>query len=316
MKTSLRLAAFYIMVTAPGAIRAQGFDSLTEPHAAPIEVIHGKPFVQVEINGKGPFRFLVDTGTSGDAMVTPQLAAQLDLPPAGEARLDDPSGPGSQELPVRKLDTLRVAGIDFYAIKAIQHPIPINTSCDGILGFKFFRDFLLTLDYVNHRLVLAEGELTPDGEKSVLSFRMPDGVPIVGLKIGNQDVEAMVDSGGSGLSLPDSLIPRVRLSAQPVLFGEGQSLFAVFQIRVARLATDVKLGDLTFDQPWVEIHRACPIPNFGSFPLQHFIVTFDQENKLVRLDGPSKRITLDIPPLPMTVIFQPENGDPALIPVG
>ena len=49
----------------------------TGPHSAPMEVLHGKPYVMVRINGKGPFRFILDTGTGGDAIVTPELATLL-----------------------------------------------------------------------------------------------------------------------------------------------------------------------------------------------------------------------------------------------
>src|SRR5277367_46529 len=69
-------------------------------HSTPIEVIHGKPFVKVMINGKGPFRFVIDTGTGGEAFVTAELAAQLGLPSAGQVRLSDPSGQGGQRVPM------------------------------------------------------------------------------------------------------------------------------------------------------------------------------------------------------------------------
>jgi hypothetical protein len=216
------------------------------------------------------------------------------------------------------MDTLRVAGVDFYSVRAIEHALPFNDgTCMGMLGFPGFKDFLLTLDYVNGRMILASGELTPDGEKSVLPFRMPDGVPIARLKIGNREVEAQIDSGGAGLSFPEWLIPQLRLSADPTVFGKAESLSTRFQIKVAKLATDVHLGDITLNQPWVEINPAFPLANFGATPLQHFTVTFDQENKLVRLDGPRKRITLGVTPAPLRLVNQPENrNEQARVPVG
>src|SRR5580658_7673496 len=56
-------------------------------HVARLDVIHGKPFVMVTINGKGPFRFVIDTGTGGEAFVSAELAEQLGLPATGQARL-------------------------------------------------------------------------------------------------------------------------------------------------------------------------------------------------------------------------------------
>jgi len=318
MKNLLTMAVGCIVVAVPGAIRAQDFSVPDQVHSTYMEVTHGRPYVMVTINGKGPFRFIVDTGTGGDAIVTSELAHQLELPVVGEARLNDPTGQGGQAAPVRKMDTLRLAGVEFYAVKAVEHALPFGDgACQGMLGFTLFRDFLLTLDYVNGRLVLAEGELTPDGEKSVLPFRMPDGVPIARLRIGDRDVEAQIDSGGAGLSLPERLIPQLRLSAEPALFGRGESLSTRFQIKVAKLASDVHLGDIILDRPWVEINPAFPLANFGSCPLQHFIVTFDQEKKLVRLEGPRKRITLGVTPAPLHLTNQPGNpAELALVPVG
>lgn len=318
MKHLIRLAAACILVTVPGGIHGQDHGLLTQAHSTHMEVIHGKPYVTVTIDGKGPFRFIVDTGTGADAMVTPELASQLDLPLAGEARLNDPTGQGGKNAPIRKLDILRVAGLDFYSIKAVEHALPFGDgSCQGMLGFTLFRDFLLTLDYVNGRMILAQGELAPDGERSVLPFRMPDGVPIARLKIGNRDVEAQIDSGGAGLSLPERLIPQLRLSAEPEAFAKATSLSTRFEIKVAKLATDVHLGDITLDHPWVEINPAFPLANFGACPLQHFTVTFDQENKLVRLEGPHKHITLGVTPAPLRLTHQPATPtELALVPVG
>jgi len=327
MKTVVRFAILCIVVTASSSIlhgapipttHAADAEALGVVYTAPMEVTHGKPYVMVTINGKGPFRFLIDTGTGGDAIITTELAQVLDLPVTGEARLNDPTGKGGQSAPVRRIGTLRVAGVDFFGIRAVEHTLPnADGICQGMLGFTLFRDFLFTLDYVNGKLILAEGELMPDGERTVLPFRMPDGVPIARLVIGNKEVEAQIDSGGLGLSLPERLIPQVKLAADPLLFGRGQSLSTRFDIKVAKLANDVRLGEITIDQPWVEINPAFPLANFGSCPMQHFIITFDQENHLLRLEGPHKRITLGVTPTPLHLTNQPDTPrDVALVPVG
>src|SRR5579871_6750358 len=62
------------------------------PYSAPLELIHDKPYVAVMVNGRGPYRFLVDTGTGTEALVSPELANELALPVVGHARLTDPSG--------------------------------------------------------------------------------------------------------------------------------------------------------------------------------------------------------------------------------
>ena len=291
----------------------------TATHSAPMEIVRGKPYVLATINGKGPFRFILDTGTGGDAIVTTELASLLALPETGKIRLNDPSGQGGQPARVRLIDTLTVAGVDFYAIRAVEHPL-LNADgpCDGMLGFTLFKGLLLTLDYPQNRLILAEGELEPDGDQTVHAFRMPDGVPIADLTIGNVQVGALLDSGGAGLSLPEHLASQLSFSADPAVFARGESLSSRFPIKVGRLATDVHLGDITFDQPWVEVNPAFPLANFGSVPMHHFAVTFDQDNLLVRFEGPSKRVNLGVTPSPVRLLNQPQpkHADTALVPIG
>src|SRR5665213_925334 len=78
-------------------------------HFARLEITHGKPFVMVTINGKGPFRFVIDTGTGGEAFVSSALALELGLPQIGQMRLSDPSGKGSRRVPMVAIQSLQVA---------------------------------------------------------------------------------------------------------------------------------------------------------------------------------------------------------------
>jgi predicted aspartyl protease len=289
-------------------------------HQAPMVERYGKPYVLVTINGKGPFRFVIDTGTGGDALVTPELAVELGLPTVGHATLSDPSGQGGKKAPIVRIDSLEFAGAQFANIRAISHPFfaEIGT-CDGLLGFTLFRDYLLTLDFPNRLVSLTAGTLVPDGGKSVLPFRMPDGVPIANLKVdGLQPVEAQLDSGGGGLVLPEKLAAHLKYDIDPVVYANGRSVSARFEMKAAKLASDVKLGRYTFTHPVVEIHPAFPLVNFGSPPMQIFAITFDQKNLLVRFTANQKRFTLNAPPCPTRLTNAPvyDPPPPDLVPVG
>lgn len=292
---SLLLAAAALLPTP--ALWARG--ALVE-HSAPMVERYGKPYVMVTINGRGPYRFIIDTGTGGDALVTPQLAEELGLPTIGQAQLSDPSGQGSRRVPIVLLQSLQVAGVQFTAIRALEHPFFAEAgTCQGLLGFTLFRDYLLTLDFPNRLVTLSNGVLAPDGAKDVLPFRMPLGVPIASLKVDGLDpVEAQLDSGGGGLVLPEQLATHLKYDIAPVVFASGQSICTRFQIKAAKLASDVKLGRYTFTHPVVEIHPAFPLINFGSPPMQMFAITFDQKNLLVRFVSTQKKLTLLAPPSP------------------
>ena len=288
------------------------------PHSTRMDVVFGKPYVMVTINGKGPFRFVVDTGTGGQALIPSSLADQLQLPVVGQARLIDPSGQGEQRAQIFLIDSLSVAGMDFKGVKAIRHSLAaVDSTCQGLLGFTLFRDTLLTLDYPNHLMTLATGSLDPDGERSVLPFRMPDGVPIAELRIGGLRVDAQFDSGGAGLSLPQQLAARLRFASDPVVFGNGESLSTRFQIKTGKLGSNIRLGQYTFERPSVEINPAFPLVNFGGYPLQNFAVTFDQKNLLMRLDATHKRFHLETMPTSIRMLNAPLNQpDIKLVPVG
>jgi len=314
-KTARSLAPLLLLIV----LVAPRLPALNATHSARLDLSHGKPFVMVTINGKGPFRFVIDTGTGGEAFVTPELADQLNLPSAGQGRLSDPSGQGSRRVQIVQLQSLEVAGVEFTNVRAFKHGLSeLDGACEGLLGFALFRNHLLTLDYPRHRMTLATGELKPDGEHSVLPFRMLNGIPIVTLGIGGLRIDAQIDSGGFGLSLPESFVPRLKFSSAPVPFANAHSLSTRFLVKAGTLASDVSLGSYTFSQPFVEINPAFPLANFGSSPMQSFSFTFDQKNSLVRFEARQPVLHLSATPTPVRRENAPANEplDPTLVPVG
>jgi len=267
-----------------------------QDHSAPMELRHNLPFVQVMVNGKGPFTFGIDTGTGGEALVSPDLIQQLGLPVTGEEEVGDPSGHNSHKVPKVRIDSLKVAGVEFKNVEAVQHqPSPREGQCDGILGFVLFHDYLFTLDYPGNQLTLTSGSLKADGDSTVIPFTMPDNVPVIELSVGTQKVEADVDSRGAGLSLPEKFAAGLKFVSEPIVIGRGRTVSNEFEIKGAQLAGDIKVGGYTFPQPFVAINPLFPVGNFGSIALQHFAVTFDQKNKLLRLVAPSKTIAIPAP---------------------
>ncbi|MGC2111465.1 MAG: aspartyl protease family protein [Candidatus Korobacteraceae bacterium] len=270
---------------------------LAQDHSVPMEIRHNLPFVQVMVNGKGPFTFGIDTGTGGQALLSPDLIEQLNLTVVGQAEVGDPSGVNPRKVAVVGIDSLKVAGIEFEDLQAVQfQPSQREGRCDGILGFVLFRDYLLTLDYPGKKLTLGSGSLKPDGGNKVIPFTMPNNVPVIELSVGSQTIDAHLDSRGRGLSFPETFANGQKFAAAPVVIGRGHTVSNDFEIKGAQLAGDVRIGGYTFPQPFVEINSVLPVANFGAIPLQHFAVTFDQKDRLRRLESPEKTIVLPPPP--------------------
>jgi hypothetical protein len=306
-------ALLFVLLAAHGAPAQQPV------HVAALDIVHDKPFVMVTINGKGPFRFVVDTGTGGQAFITRELAGQLGLTASGRVRLNDPSGRGGQKVPMVVLQSLRVAGVEFTDVKAAVHDLGGGDGyCQGLLGFPLFRDYLLTIDYPNRRMQLSSGELAPDGGRSVLPFRMPDGIPVVSLAIGPTHIDAQIDSGGAGLSLPLEMTYKLKFISGSNTLSNAQSLSTRFLVKGASLSADVRLGSYTFKHPFIEINPAFPLANFGSCPLQNFSLTFDQKNNLVQFNADRHILHLSPTPEPVRLVNAPaaQPTDRALVPVG
>lgn len=318
------LAALLVLAALPlaaqNAAQHTGPDTIYDAfHSAPIDITHDKPFVMVMVNGKGPFRFMIDTGTGPQVLVSPALADQLHLPRAGETRLTDASGLGGQSTNFALIQSLSFAGTEFNWIEAIEHQLPEQDGvCDGLLGFALFQDYLLTLDFPNRRVVLGSGELSPSADQSVVPFRMVEGIPVITMHIGDLDVDAQLDSGGSGLSLPEQLVSQLTFVFPPQLFGSEESLSTRYEVKAARLATAVRIGEFTFERPFVEINPVFPLANFGASPMQDFALTFDQENSLLRIEASRKVLHIDPPPAAVHMQNAPVEKlpGPPLKPVG
>jgi predicted aspartyl protease len=287
--------------------------------AAPIELIHDKPYVSVMVDGHGPYRFLIDTGTGTQALVSPELVQDLSLPVVGHARLTDPSGQGNQRSEIVWIESLKIAGMEFKDIQAVGHRLfREEQNCQGVLGFTLFKDYLLTLDYPGRQMLLTSGALAQDSGGSLMPFRLVAGLPIATLRIEGLNLDAQIDTGGSGLSLPEQVAEQVKFLSTPIEFGTVESLATRFQIKAARLRPEVRIGKYAFRDAFVEINSAFPVVNVGSTPLSNFMITFDQRRLLMRVYAKQKVMRLNAPPLPLQMGNEPRRqiSDAKLVPVG
>jgi len=252
-------------------------------HVARMSMTQGIPLVQVRIDGQGPFSFVLDTGTNCEAVISPRVARRLGLRATGQRSITDLGGKGAHMLDAVELNILSVAGAEFHGVRAVVTDLPDGDSVlDGILGFGLFRSKLLTLDYPRHRLIVEEGALAGARDEHVVPMRMPSGIPLVEIEIAGTRIEAGVDSGGRGLSIPASMTGRFRFGGGMDTVAFGRTQVSSFPLRGAVLDGAVELAGFRFEQPWLEVNPIFGIANIGSGALRDFIVTFDQHGKLVR----------------------------------
>jgi predicted aspartyl protease len=118
-----------------------------------------KPLILVDAhaNGRGPFQFAIDTGTS-TTVIAPQLAQEVGLAsrPVGAGR----TGGGQIAVTGGTLDTFMIGGLkvdkmavvvaDFFATLSNA----VGAKLDGIVGYNFLRNYNVMIDYPNETLRL------------------------------------------------------------------------------------------------------------------------------------------------------------------
>lgn len=160
----------------------------------------GEVLIPVTIGGNGPYRFLLDTGSSNTA-VSGELADLLALRPVARSSLT--TSTGTVEILVVRLDRVRVGPVE--ADELLPSVLPpaagqvLGPGVSGILGQDFLGRFNYTLDYRRSTV------LWNDVPESSASERLPlvpvDGRFLVELPqaAGTSPVRFVPDSGADGL---------------------------------------------------------------------------------------------------------------------
>jgi predicted aspartyl protease len=118
-----------------------------------------KPLILVDVhaNGRGPFQFAIDTGTSTTA-ITPELAKELNVATSAIPPVTSRGAPvnvtagafHSFQVGGAKIDNLAVIVADFFSMLSQA----VGAKLDGIVGYNFLRDYKVVIDYPNERLRL------------------------------------------------------------------------------------------------------------------------------------------------------------------
>jgi predicted aspartyl protease len=163
--------------------------------------------VPVRINGKGPFNFVLDTGSNRSA-VTSRVSAKLQLKPVAQTRLV--SSVRQQAIDIVSLDTLSLESFSKSDVLATVLPerdaAGLGIEADGIIGQDILGDSDYTVDYERKLLVwdFTDAAAPPDATR--LSLRRDEGRWLVGLpqdKDGGKILWFVPDSGATGLVVFD-----------------------------------------------------------------------------------------------------------------
>lgn len=216
----------------------------------------------VQINGEGPFAFVVDTGANR-TVVSTELASRLGLPAGPDANVHGVAG--VEPAHTAAIEELRVGGVVSRKILAPSLPRD-RLGSDGLIGVDVLRDRNVLMDFQRGELLISaswQRDLSPldmreesTGQRRDLGpkvtvpakFRFGQLI-IIGADVRRRPVTAFLDSGSpstvgnrvmGALVAADLNAPRPMRMSVPVLSATGQT--AMGDLGVTPL---LKIGGLT-----------------------------------------------------------------------
>jgi predicted aspartyl protease len=245
-----------------------------------------RPVIEATIGGKGPYRFLLDTGATG-GVIDPGLAEELGLAPSGEVLVGSPLGNAPQAVGQVMSSSVEIGDLRLknvvWATFDMQPMLAAPDAPRGIISARWFQGVLVSMDFRNRLISFRTGELPPDGE-DVFQYEAEAPLPSVPVRIGTLDVECVLDTGSpGGITLPAAYADSLPLKSEPVEVARARTPDAEFSVLGAPLEGDVVIGTHRITDPEIRFTTVHPHGQIGQGLLSRFTVTLDMANNRVRL---------------------------------
>jgi hypothetical protein len=262
----------------------------TTKTTVPMHLFGGRPVVSVNVNGKGPFQFIIDTGAGG-TVVDQELARELGLPDKGRTLAGRPGASAPAPAIVTRIDQLdlgevRVSGL-FAVSLDLSAVLTGSRVPQGVLSAASFPGLLITFNYPDKRVEFQSGELPAADGQTIFEWDAADPVPAVPITLDDLKVKLYLDSGSpSGIILPLEYADILRLESKPIAARNERTVDGELKVSVATLDGVAKLGQFAINNPQIRFEEKIPFGNIGYEILRQFAVTLDTKNRRIRLERP------------------------------
>jgi len=259
------------------------------PLIIPLDLSSQRPVLEVMIGDNGPYKFIFDTG-SGTNVIDTDLADELECEVIG---LDTLFTPGSDNRRVSK--RVNVSTINFanttISEDAVMNTVPIRkmVAVDGIISPVLFSNYLLTINYPGSNLMLRVGDLDKS-EKGVMSYLQKSRIINLTISVDGHQLEAHLDSGNpGGFDLPLSMKDKLKFKEDPYEDGVINTPVASFRKWKATLDGKITVGDISYENPDVNLVENFEVVNLGYRFFKELSITIDKKNSLIKFEKSTNR---------------------------
>lgn len=201
-------------VAAVSSISQTGAAQQASPDDEPILILDAsldvddRLTVEVEVNGQGPFAFVVDTG-AGKSVLTPAIAQNLNLPAGPDILIHGISSAITS--PTARIESLKAGEARLGAATLPVLPYE-RVGADGLLGVDILDRRNIVMDFKNRRLLIRRSrffsELTRRADEIAVPVDARFGrLTLTDARIAGARATAFIDSGG-GISIGNLALRR------------------------------------------------------------------------------------------------------------
>lgn len=290
-----------LLASLAATARAQGatpnnlsFDGGKTSFTMPFELVDNRIFVNVMLEGKGPFRFILDTGA--DSALSVETARKV-----GAKLGNEIEGRGAGESVVKAWETsvaeTRIGGLvlkdqDYrvYDFSDMRHVFG-SQIFDGVIGLPVFTQAVVRVDYARRLLTFTEAsKFSYAGAGASVPFELAAFLPIVRGEVDGKPVRLGLDTGDrSAFTLKSPFVAQYKLREKyaPKVeavtgFGIGGPIRAqVVRLRSLKFGPFEIAGAVTrFSLQKAGAFASSDVAgNIGGAILKQFTVTFDYQRR-------------------------------------
>lgn len=241
----------------------------------PVEVHNNLVVVDMYINNRGPFHFILDTGVRTTILTEPMLAHLLDLEFDENIFIYGLGGDGYVLAALASGVKMNMHGIIGDNMNLIVIPEDVLMFSEvfgfpvyGILGYDFFKQFPVEIDYSNERMRVYSNSEYRIGRKShTIPIRLVNGKPYIDARVIGENGDTLTTTLllDLGASHPIYLNRRhITLSERTIRSFIGKGISGNLLGEVGRVQKFL-IGDIEISEP------------LAFYPDTEFLVFYDEE---------------------------------------